>query len=162
MQGLGSMVARGGGFFRIVAVLGGLACAASAVQAQEPTASAVENQVIARVNAERAGAGLTSLRPAAELGSAARAHAADLARTGRLSHTGSDGTGFGQRIGQHGYRACLAAENVARGQSDAAAAVRAWMNSPPHRENILRGGVTQVGAARGPGPVWVLVVARPC
>ncbi len=39
--------------------------------------------------------------------------------------------------------------------------IRAWMNSPGHRRNILNPKVTEFGVARAPGNYWVLVMARP-
>lgn len=148
-------------FLAVSMLAGCLAAPMPAVPAgQKVTDLAAE--VLREVNVRRGAHGLAPLEPDARLTSAARAHAADLARSGRLSHTGSDGSNIGRRIGQEGYRGCLMAENIARGHPDAAAVVQGWMDSPPHRRNILRNGVTQFGAAHATGRIWVLVLARPC
>jgi uncharacterized protein YkwD len=47
-----------------------------------------------------------------------------------------DGRTLGDRLVAHGIRVALAAENIAAGQPDAAAALAAWLNSPPHRVNL--------------------------
>jgi len=48
------------------------------------------------------------------------------------------------------------AENIAYGQADAAAVMRAWLESPGHRANILDCDLTKlgVGVAEGPGGPW--------
>lgn len=145
-----------------LALTGALVGMAPLALAQNISDTNLATKVFEHVNARRTAQGMNPLTPERKLGTAARGHAADLARTGGLSHTSSDGSDFAARVSRQGYKACLLAENVARGHPNAAAVVEAWMKSPPHRANILRDGVMHVGAARGPGPVWVLLVARPC
>lgn len=95
------------------------------------------------------------------LQAAAEAHAEFLSRTGNFSHDGPGGSTPRSRAARAGYQACLTAENIARGQPDIRSVVATWMDSPPHRANILNPQVTQYGFARA-GSVWVLVLARPC
>lgn len=95
------------------------------------------------------------------LQAAAEAHAEYLSRTGNFSHDGPGGSTPRGRVERAGYRACLTAENIARGQPDIRSVVATWMNSSGHRANILNAQVTQYGFARA-GSVWVLVLARPC
>ncbi len=116
----------------------------------------------AALNDLRRAGGLAPLERDPALDAAAARHAADLAARGVLSHRGADGTSPRERMARQGYAACLAAENVARGQRDAAAVVAGWMGSPPHRRNILLAQATDFGAARGPGNTWVLKIARRC
>jgi uncharacterized protein YkwD len=92
---------------------------------------------------------------------AAQAHAEYLSRTGNFSHRGPGGSTPRTRVERAGYRACLTAENIARGQPDTRSVIATWMNSPGHRANILNAQATQYGFARA-GSVWVLVLARPC
>jgi uncharacterized protein YkwD len=95
------------------------------------------------------------------LQAAAEAHAQYLSRTGTFSHTGPGGSTPRNRVERAGYRSCLTAENIARGQPDARSVIANWMASPGHRENILNAQLTQYGFARA-GSVWVLVLGRPC
>lgn len=95
------------------------------------------------------------------LQAAADAHAQYLSRTGNFSHSGPGGATPRDRVARAGYRACVTAENIARGQPDIRSVVATWMESPGHRANILNAQVTQYGFARA-GSVWVLVLARPC
>ncbi len=111
---------------------------------------------------QRAGAGI--VRPLihnAALQGAAQSHADDLARTGGLSHTGSDGSTLTDRVARAGYTACLSAENIASGQADIRSTIADWMASPGHRANILNAQVTQFGFGQS-GTTRVLVLARPC
>lgn len=95
------------------------------------------------------------------LQAAAAAHAAYLAQSGAFSHDGADGSSPRERAQRAGYRSCLTAENIARGQPDVSSVVAAWMASSGHRANILNPQVTQFGFAQM-GDTWVLVLARPC
>ncbi len=132
----------------------GLAAAPEAARADEAA-------LLAAINAERASHGLSGLRADAQLRQAARAHAEDLPRCGQLSHTGCDGSDLRQRLGRSGYPFALAAENIALGQPDGATALREWLASPGHRDNLLRPGLREAGLARGElggQPLWVLVL----
>lgn len=116
----------------------------------------------AQLSVLRAGAGI--VRPlgySPALQAAAQAQAEHLSMTGGLSHLGPGGSTAQTRAMRAGYRACLIAENVARGQPDAASVLSDWMASPGHRANILNAQATQYGFARS-GSVWVLKLARPC
>jgi uncharacterized protein YkwD len=97
-------------------------------------------------NRERAKEKLPPLRANPLLAAAAREHARDMAEHQKLSHEGSDGSDPAQRVKRHGYRYQEVGENVADGQTSVEEAMRSWMNSPPHRKNIL-GDFTEIGAA---------------
>nr|WP_211177325.1 CAP domain-containing protein [Pseudonocardia acidicola] len=101
-------------------------------------------QVVALTNAQRARAGCGALQVDARVTAAAQQHSADMASNNYFSHTGSDGSSFGDRLQAEGYPA-PGAENIAQGQPDAAAVVDAWMNSPGHRANILDCSLTTIG-----------------
>ncbi|MEO0541322.1 MAG: CAP domain-containing protein, partial [Cyanobacteria bacterium P01_A01_bin.105] len=64
-------------------------------------------------NAERAAAGVPPLRLSTQLGQAAQAHAADMARHRTLSHQGSNGSSMVDRIEATGYDYRAIGENVA-------------------------------------------------
>jgi uncharacterized protein YkwD len=97
-------------------------------------------------NRERAKEKLPPLRANALLAAAARDHARDMAEHKKLSHEGSDGSDPAQRVKRNGYRYQDVGENVADGQTTVEEAMRTWMNSPPHRKNIL-GDFAEIGAA---------------
>ena len=115
------------------------------------------------VNRERAARGLRPLGRDGRLRAAAFRHAADMGLKGFFDHRGSDGTHHGHRIAAQGFRACLAAENIAWGQRSAQEVVRGWMGSPGHRKIILHPRASAYGAGYHPTRrQWVLVVASPC
>ena len=128
-----------------------------------PVADAA-HQVVELVNAERGRLGLRPLVRDPRLALAAGVHAADMAATGVMRHAGSDGSDGGTRIARTGYGYAAWGENVGTGPSDPAATVAAWLDSAPHRANLL-GEFTDVGvavAAAADGTTyWTLVVARP-
>lgn len=115
-----------------------------------------------RLTALRAGQGLG--RPLAHspaLQAAAQAQADDMSRSGRLSHTGSNGSTLSSRVQATGFTACYAAENIAVGQDTTAEVFDAWMASPEHRTNILAPQATRFGYARSNG-YSALVLGRSC
>ena len=86
------------------------------------------------------------------LNRAARVHSADMARHAYFSHNSLSGASFLDRIRRTGYlrkaRRWTAGENIAWGTGHLAtprAIVRAWMNSPGHRANILNRRFRQIG-----------------
>lgn len=131
-----------------------------------PVAGPAADAAIAGANAERSARGLPPLRPDDRLARAAQGHSDDMARTGRLGHAGSDGSDIGERVRAAGYAWCAVAENVAAGQSDAAAVVQSWMGSPGHRANILNGDMVDVAVADRVAAdgtrYWTMVLAAPC
>ena len=52
-----------------------------------------------------------------------------------------------QRLNAAGYPATAAVENVSAGYHTLAEAFSGWRNSPPHRANMLKNGVTKLGIA---------------
>jgi uncharacterized protein YkwD len=122
-------------------------------------------RVVAWVNAHRAAAGLRPVRISFAVHRAAELHARDQAAMGFMTHTGSDGSDAGQRIRRQGYTWSMWGENVAYGYGTARAVVRAWMNSPGHRANILNRSFRHIGVGvqRGANGLlyWTLDFARP-
>ena len=114
------------------------------------------------INAERSAQGRSALVWDGKLEQAAQTHAQDMARKGYFSHTAPNGSTMSDRIKQAGYRACFAAENIAKGQRDLAQVMQSWMGSRGHRNNILNRKARAVGLAKAPGDVWVMVLGSPC
>ena len=62
-----------------------------------------------------------------------------------FSHTGSDGSSFGQRIADTGYQSGAGGENIAAGSATAEDTMQQWLNSEGHCRNIMSGNFTQLG-----------------
>jgi len=111
----------------------------------------LESAVLAQINALRRRNGLAPLRTNAKLRAAADSHSESMARRGFFSHTSADGTPFLARVsryyprGRTGYRAV--GENLlwSSPDVDAAGALRMWLNSAPHRQNLLRASWREIG-----------------
>ncbi|MEV5970379.1 CAP domain-containing protein [Streptomyces sp. NPDC051921] len=130
--------------------------ATKADSGSRPTGSSEAQEVVRLANIERAAAGCKPLTVDADLTRAAQDYTDDMAATGNFSHTGTDGSQPQDRIEAAGYTWSRSGENIAKGQSDAAAVMDAWMNSPGHRANILNCGFTEigVGVSTDGGPWW--------
>ena len=116
------------------------------------------------INNYRRAKGLKPLKLDAELTTAARAHAQDLAKWDRISHYGSDGSNPWDRVKRAGYNAKLAAENVGTGQASFDEVLKGWQNSPGHNKNLLQPEAQHIGLALVHDPktefktFWTLVV----
>jgi hypothetical protein len=126
-----------------------------------PDLPKVEQHIVEMTNQVRQEQKLAPLKVNAMLAKAARAFAQSVATSGNFSHT-ADGRTPSQRAESVGYKHCGIAENLAMDENSggydtgalALQAIAGWMNSPPHRANILRTTVSEigVGVARAPGP----------
>jgi uncharacterized protein YkwD len=92
--------------------------------------------ILIGVNHERQKAGLPALQFDYRIWSAAYAHANNMAQQNQLNHV-LDGKGPADRISAAGYNWSYYGENIAYNYASAQATVTGWMNSPPHRANIL-------------------------
>ena len=54
-----------------------------------------------------------------------------------FDHTGTDGSTFVTRVQATGYSGSTVGENIAWGWGTPSSVVNAWMNSAPHKANIL-------------------------
>jgi uncharacterized protein YkwD len=104
----------------------------------------LRDEVVAAHNAIRAGAKLKKLTVDRKLTSAAQAHAEDMAARRTMSHTGGDGSKPSERVKARGYRYFRTGENVAAGRLSVDRVMKGWMESPPHKRNIL-GGFSEIG-----------------
>ena len=70
-----------------------------------------------------------------------------------------------KRLGASGYPTKLAVENVSAGYHTLAEAFSGWRDSPPHKANMLKNGVTKLGIAATYAPntkykvFWTLILA---
>lgn len=126
----------------ICAVLG-LAALLLAAPAGAAPMSSGERSVLSEMNRVRAQHGLAPLRFDATLQRAARAHTRSMVARNVFAHGD-----FASRMRRFGVRAPYLAENLAWGSGSASsprALVQMWLNSPPHRKNLLRAGFRRVG-----------------
>ncbi|MBD8078738.1 CAP domain-containing protein [Cellulosimicrobium arenosum] len=108
--------------------------------------------VVELTNAERAAAGCGPLAVDERLTAAARLHSEDMVERDYFDHTSLDGRSPWDRAKAQGY-ADPSGENIAAGQRTAEEVVRAWMDSPGHRANILHCGFQDLGVGYQDG-VW--------
>ena len=139
---------------------------AMAAQCSLPgTANAELQAVLAAVNAQRKAHGRGPLVRDASIDAAAHGHACWMAARNNLTHSGNGGPK--RRMRSAGCKARLTGEAIAMGQRNAAEAVQAWMESPPHKTILLLSKAKRVGlgiarAGEGGRLYWVFDVANGC
>jgi hypothetical protein len=114
------------------------------LHAATPQASAADITLWNAANRDRAAAGLTPLQWDPALAAAAHQHALHMAQMNTLSHQFPGEPPMQDRARQAGARFSLIAENVAEGPSVTGLHTQ-WMNSPPHRANLLDPELNSVG-----------------
>jgi uncharacterized protein YkwD len=74
---------------------------------------------------------------------------------------------LGKRLNGSAYPASVAVENISAGYHTLAEAFSGWRDSPPHRDNMLKRGVTKLGIAAVYAPntkykvFWAMILAKP-
>lgn len=127
--------------------------------------AAVETAITERAVEERLAAGAGAVATNAELAAVARGHSRDMRERGYVNHTSPGGDSPQDRVDAAGLD-CLAGENIYFSPRGAAAGeeerladyvVDAWLDSPGHRETLLRDRYTRqgVGVAFGDDAVYV-------
>jgi len=149
-------------------------CAAERLPPENPALNAsmarpgahVDSSVaVSMVSAYRSGNGLGAVEVDPVLTRAAEVQAEAMAKRNKLEHNviGELGT----RIKRSGYDARLAVENISGGYDTLSEAFSGWRESPPHRENMLKSGVTKMGIAAVYAPntrykvFWAMILAAP-
>jgi uncharacterized protein YkwD len=114
-------------------------------------ADRLDRQLLRALNRVRGHSGLRPLRLSRGLAAAASSHSRSMAILGYFSHTSEDGSRFWERIGRFyrrppNWRVYIVGENLIQGGTEMSAqeVIRGWLESPPHRENML-GRWTEVG-----------------
>jgi hypothetical protein len=105
-----------------------------------------EQALLQLANRERAAQGLAPLKWSDTLAEAARQHALRMAQQNTLSHQLPGEPDLAERASRAGARFSTIAENVGEGPS-AQIIHQMWMNSPPHRANLLHRQLDSVGIA---------------
>jgi uncharacterized protein YkwD len=120
--------------------------------------SALEVDIVGRINAQRGARALRPLRVSRGLTAAANYHSHQMGLFGFFEHESRNGAPFWRRLerfypsGRHYWSV---GENIFWESPDTSgsSAVREWMQSPPHRRNILTGEWREVGVAAVHFPV---------
>ena len=108
--------------------------------------TSAEQMLFDSANRDRVAQGLLPLKWDSALARAAHDHAVRMAQLNSLSHQLSGESDLTARASRAGARFSTIAENVAEGPS--AANIHAqWMNSPPHRANLLDSELDSIGIA---------------
>lgn len=115
--------------------------------------SAVSQNILTLSNKKRQSARLGILTKNGVLDRAAQLKLKDMTEKNYWDHTGPNGETAWDFINEAGYRYSLAGENLARGFSNSASVVGAWMASSTHRANILNGRFKEMGIAVGSGKI---------
>jgi uncharacterized protein YkwD len=140
-------------FLRLVVVLAVLAPAAVAAPSVDISpANNLEAGILTDLNAVRTANGLKPLRLNAKLTAAANQHSREMLRAGYFGHESANGGVFWQRIRRFYTpvdRSWTVGENLLWQAPSVSAkqAVRAWLESPEHRDNLLKPEYRDVGLA---------------
>lgn len=111
----------------------------------------IEQQVLDLTNKERAKNGLQPLQGDWQLQRVARYKSVDMRDKNYFSHTSPTyGSPF-DMMKAFNISYTAAAENIAAGQVTPEEVVKAWMNSPGHRKNILDSRMTHLGVGYAKG-----------
>jgi hypothetical protein len=108
--------------------------------------TAPESMLLQSANRDRAAAGIPPLQWDTALAAAAHAHAVRMAEHNNLSHQFPGEPPLQDRARQAGAHFGLIAENIAEGPS-VLGLHKQWMNSPPHRANLLDPELNAIGIA---------------
>lgn len=124
--------------------------------------NALEGGVLGEINALRARHGLVSLGLSARLSGAADGHSQAMATRGFFRHESADGSAFWKRLQRFydakGFGYWAVGENLlwASPSVEPSKALQMWLDSPPHRKNLLDPkwreiGLSAVHAVAAPG-----------
>lgn len=127
-------------------------CANADLEATADNLTQIRAAILCLHNQVRAERGLPTLRENRRLRKAALAHSRDMVRDGFFEHTTPEGTTMVDRILRARYvredQGWALGENLAWGTGSLGTprgAVESWMDSPGHRENLLRRSYRDVG-----------------
>jgi uncharacterized protein YkwD len=130
-----------------------------------PAARLDSNVAASMISGYRQNNGLSAVTVDPVLTRAAEAQSEAMAKRNKLDHNVAGD--LAQRVKRSGYDASIAVENISAGYHTLAEAFSGWRDSPPHRANMLRKGVTRMGIAAVYAPntkykvFWTLILAAP-
>jgi uncharacterized protein YkwD len=117
----------------------------------DTSTAALEQGVLAQINALRKQHGLAPLRLSSRLTAAARQHSVEMASRGYFSHDSANGSSFDKRIARFypmgNSRYWAVGENLlwSSPSVDPPSALNMWFNSPEHRKNMLNARWREIG-----------------
>lgn len=111
------------------------------------SSSITASDVITQTNQERERAGLPALIVNKQLSEAAQAKGMHMFANQYWAHTAPDGTQPWSFFKQFKYSYSVAGENLARDFANTPDMLKAWMNSPTHRANIVNQKYKEIGIA---------------
>jgi uncharacterized protein YkwD len=114
---------------------------------EKPKLSRDEQSIVDQTNSARAKEKLEPYQVNGQLMEAARVHAANMAKQRKLAHE-LDGKRPADRAKAAGYPSAFVGENIAlTPRLSSRQAFSIWMDSKPHRGNILSDKYTEIGVA---------------
>ncbi|PBC80427.1 MULTISPECIES: CAP domain-containing protein [unclassified Streptomyces] len=133
------------------------AAAPAGNRAATGTAAAFAQKIVELVNAQRAQHGCGPLTVDSHLQVAAQAHSDDMAARNYYEHNTPEGVDPGTRMTKAGFAWSSWAENIFKSPKDPATAMKGWMESPGHRDNLLNCSYKSTGVGvnlSANGPWW--------
>ncbi|MBE9179148.1 CAP domain-containing protein [Oculatella sp. LEGE 06141] len=118
------------------------------VDAPEAGLGEMERYVHSRINEIRQQEGLDPLQYNAELAAVARSYSQRMAEEDFFAHVSPDGSTPAERVEAAGLLYWIVGENLftsTNAPEPAPLAVQGWLDSPGHRENILRSVFSETG-----------------
>lgn len=123
-------------------------------------------EVMNLVNQVREKEGKSRLIYSIQLENTAQMHAEDMQKREFFAHINPDGVDVLTRVKKFKYDQRDVGENIAQGQSTPEEVMLSWLNSKPHRENLLKTNFTEMGvgiyADGSEGFYWVQVFGKQC
>ena len=124
---------------------------------QAPDLAEAARLIVEETNRFRQEQDRPELKTSPRLEATARDFAAFMARTDKYGHD-ADGSHPDARVTKHGYEYCIVGENIAfefnsegfATEELAGKFFEGWMNSPPHRKNLLDAEPARARRGRGP------------
>ena len=102
-------------------------------------------KVLDQTNQERQKLGLSPLKYNSTLSASATNKANDMFADNYWAHNAPDGKVPWDFFKEAGYHYTVAGENLARDFYNTSSLIKAWMNSPTHRANIVNGKYQEIG-----------------
>jgi len=133
------------------------------VDMAEPGAQLDPAAAASMISQYRRNNGLGGLTVDADLMKLAESQSQAMAARNKLDHDVR--APLAKRLAGAGYPATVAVENVSAGYHTLAEAFSGWRDSPPHKANMLKSGVTKLGIAASYAPntkykvFWTLILA---
>ncbi|HEY9663494.1 MAG TPA: CAP domain-containing protein, partial [Allocoleopsis sp.] len=123
------------------------------------SSSSIIDRIIELTNEQRRWAGVAPLQFNTQLTAAAKTHNDLMIRFNQLDHQLPGEPSLAERVSQTGYQWSGVAENIAQGQQTPEEVVASWMQSSPHRANLLNPDYRDIGVAFADN-FWTQVFAK--